>query len=259
MGLFSGSAPTAPGRALLAPASTGPAGYVDDNVNNFSADARVRCQVGLEPLTPEGRGPLQTVDARLPNWLRIVLYAAGTNHHIGPSLPAEMDVPVLMEAGTSRIASLDVDATAAELRQYRELGRREWLETEAPLAPVRGAVKLPGAAVRGTKDLLGTWRDAVKELRSTPEPGRPPKPSASPKEIEQMRRTAVQQRHYWAQHPDERDKYRATALGTGPSIVQGYKAGVRAESDVEAWIMSHEVAEILTAEEATQLRRDAGL
>jgi hypothetical protein len=34
---------------------------------------------------------------------------------------------------------------------------------------------------------------------------------------------------------------------------------VRAQSDLEAWIMSHEVSEILTPEEAAALRRDAGL
>ena len=42
-------------------------------------------------------------------------------------------------------------------------------------------------------------------------------------------------------------------------MVQGTKAGVRAESDLEAWIMTHEVSEILTAEEAAELRREAGL
>ena len=74
-----------------------------------------------------------------------------------------------------------------------------------------------------------------------------------------MRRTAVMQRHYWAKHPKERDKYRASVLGIRAEMVQGTKAGVRAESDLEAWIMTHEVSEILTPEEATALRRDAGL
>jgi hypothetical protein len=248
MGLLSRSVPTTPGRALVAPGSATLAGHgEEDNVNNFSANARVRCRVGLEPLGPEGRGELQRVDARLPNWLRIVLYSAGTNHDIGPELPAELEVPVLMEAGTTRIASLDVDATAAELAGFRKLARREWLETEAPLAPVRGAVKLPGAALRGARGLLTSWRGAFAD---TP---------AGPEEIEQMRRTAVMQRHYWAKHPEERDKYRASVLDIRDEMVRGTKAGVRAETDLEAWIMTHEVSEILTPEEAAALRRDAGL
>ena len=247
MGLRSRSVATVPGRALLAPASTRTAGFVDDNVNNLSANAAVRCKVGLEPLTDAGRGELQAVDARLPNWLRVVMHAIGTNHDIGPQLPASIDVPVFLEVGTGRIASMDVDATAAELARYRELGRREWLETEAVLAPVRGAVKLPGAAIRGARGLLSSWRGAFTD-----------KP-AGPEEIEQMRRTAEMQRHYWAKHPKERDKYRASVLGIRADMVQGTKAGVRAESDLEAWIMTHEVSEILTPEEAAALRRDAGL
>lgn len=260
MGLFSQrSVATTPGRAQVAPASTGRVGRDDENVNNFSANAAVKCRVGLEPLTADGRGELQSVEARLPNWLRMVLYAAGTNHDIGPSLPAQIEVPVRMEAGTSTIASLDVEATAAELARYREIGRREWLETEAVLAPVRGVVKLPGAAIRGAKGLLGEWRDGVRDLRSTPEPGQPPKPHYSPKEIEQMRRTAAQQRLYFAQRPKERAKYRESVLGSAPAMVANYNAGTQARSDWDAWLMTMEVSEILTADEVAGLRRETGL
>jgi len=164
MGLFSDrSVPTTPGRARVAPASATTAGHgEDDNVNNFSANGASRCKVELEPLTAGGRGEPQRLDARLPNWLRVVLFSAGTTRDVASSLPPEIEVPVLLESGTSRIASLDVEATAAELARYRDVGRREWLETEAPLAPVRGAMKLPGAALRGGKDLLDTWRDAAR-------------------------------------------------------------------------------------------------
>jgi hypothetical protein len=160
MGLFSNrSAPTTPGRARVAPASATLAGQgEEDNVNNFSANGTSRCKVELQPLTADGPGEVQRIDARLPNWLRVVLFCAGTTRDIAPSLPAVIDVPVLLESGTPRIAALDVEATAAELARYRDVGRREWLETEAPLAPVRAAIKLPGMALRGGKDLVDSWR-----------------------------------------------------------------------------------------------------
>lgn len=258
MGLFRRSVDTTPGRALVAPQSTGPAA---GNVNQLSADGRVRCRVALEPLTERGRGELQVVTAWLPNWLHVVLYHVGSNYNLGPSLPAELDIPVLMETGTARIAAVDVDATIGELERFRELGRREWLETDAVLAPVRNAVKLPGFAVRGVKGLFGTWIEAATdfrdELKSTP--GTPPKASWGPQEIEQMRRTAVQQRHAYARDPKLRAKVRASAMAAAPEMVAGVRGGVRAPADVDAWIMSHEVSEILTAEEAAALRQEAGL
>lgn len=258
MGLFSRPVETVPGRALVAPQSTVPAA---GNINQLSANGRVRCKVPLEPLTAQGRGELQVVGARLPNWLHTVLYHVGSNYNLGPSLPTELDIPVLLEAGTTRIAAVDVDATIAELERFREIGRREWLETGAGLAPVRNAVQLPGAAVRGVKDLLGTWREAVSDTRTdlNSEPGRPPKPAWGPKELEQMRRTALQQRRAFARNPKMRAQVRASVMSAAPSMVEGLKHGVRAEADVEAWIMSHEISEILTPEEASALRREASL
>jgi hypothetical protein len=243
---------------LVAPESTLP---VAGNVNQFSANGRVRCRVALEPLTAQGRGELQVVGAWLPNWLHTVLYHVGSNYNLGPSLPAELDIPVLLEAGTTRIAEVDVDATIAELERFREIGRKEWLETGAVLAPVRNAVQLPGAAVRGIKGLFGSWREAASDFRGelASEPGQPPKPAWGPKEIEQMRRTALQQRRALARNPKMRAKVRASVMSAAPGMVEGVKQGVRAEADVEAWIMSHEVSEILTPEEAAALRREAAL
>lgn len=234
-------------------------------MNQFSADARVRSRIGLELLTETGRGDVQLVEAALPNWLRTVLYHVGSNDNIGPSLPAELDVPVLVEAGTARIVAVDVDATAAELERYHALGRQEWLENGAMLAPLRNAIKLPGTSFRGAKGLLGEWRERAGELRelgndpaASGEAG-PPKPSWKPKEIEQMRRTAMQQRVAFKRDPKLREKARASVLAAAPGFVQGAQAGVRAKEDVEAWIMSNEVSELISAEEAAELRREAGL
>jgi hypothetical protein len=190
-----------------------------------------------------------------------VLYHVGSNYAIGPSLPAELDIPVLVETGTDRVDAIDVDATVAELEHFHEMGRQEWLETGAVLAPVRNAIKLPGAALTGIRGLLGEWREDAAGLREDIKGGQkgPPRPSWSPKEIEQMRRTAMQQRIAFKRDAELRAKVRANAMIQGPSLVAGYKAGTVHATDVEAVIMSHEVSEILTPEEAATLRRDAGL
>jgi hypothetical protein len=205
---------------------------------------------------------MQRVRATMPNWLWIVLFHVGSNDDIGPRLPREADIPVLMEKGTTRIVSVDVEGAAAELEQYRELGLRHWKETDAPLAPLRAVRALPGTAMRlarGVPAELADLRDDVRGLFESGPPSGPPKQHFGPKEREQLHRTALQQRVFFARNPKERAKARAAAQQAIPHMVSELKAGYRHPADMDAWIMQQEVAEILSAEEAAEARRQAGL
>jgi hypothetical protein len=245
-----------PGRAVVVPHSALTYG---DNVSNFTHDAHVQCVILL---APAGEAEQQRIRARLPNWLRLTLHYSGSNHGFGDQLPAQVDVPVFFEDGTTRIAEMDVDATAAELERYREIARRHWLETEAPLASARGIVAAPREGLRGAKGLLATWRGAARDLKDDlggAKEGKPLKPAWSPAEVEHMRKTAIQQGHYYARNPKERDRARASALSAAPQYAAGLKGGVRHPADVEAWLMTQEASGIFSAEEAAAFRRDAGL
>jgi hypothetical protein len=251
-----GHAAVQPGRAIVVPHSA----RVDrGNENNSAHDARVQCMIVLAPV---GDPEQQRIRVRLPNWLRLTLQYSGSNHGFGDQLPAQVDVPVQFEAGTTRIVGMDVDATAVELERFQEIARQWWLETEAPLANVRHVVAAPRAGLRGAKSLLSTWRTAARDLKddlSGANDGKPLKPSLSPKEVEQARKSAVQQGHYYARNPEAREKARASALSVAPEWAAGLKGGVRHPVDVEAWVMMQEVSGILSPEEAAEFRRDAGL
>ena len=155
-------------------------------------------------LAPLGEAEQQRIRARLPNWLRLTLQYSGSNQGFGDELPAQVDVPVRFEAGTTRIVEMDVDATAAELERYREIARRWWLETEAPLAPARAVVAAPREALRGAKGLLSAWRAGARDLKDDLSGARRGATQAgmSPKEIEQARKSAIQQGHYYARNPE---------------------------------------------------------
>jgi hypothetical protein len=251
-----GHAAVEPGRAIVVPHSA----RVDrGHENNSAHDARVQCMIVLAPV---GDPEQQRIRVRLPNWLRLTLQYSGSNHGFGDQLPAQVDVPVQFEAGTRRIVGMDVDATAVELGRFQEIARHWWLETEAPLATARHVVAAPRAGLRGAKSLLSTWRTAARDLKddlSGANDGKPLKPSLSPKEVEQARKSAVQQGHYYARNPQAREKARASALSVAPEWAAGLKGGVRHPVDVEAWVMMQEVSGILSPEEAAEFRRDAGL
>jgi hypothetical protein len=245
-----------PGRAVVVPHSAKTYG---DNMNNFTHDARVRCVILLAPV---GESEQQRIRVQLPNWLRVTLFHCGSNQGLGDQLPAQVDVPVHFEAGTSRIVAMDVDATAAELARFHEIARRWWLETEAPLSSVRNLVAAPRDGLRGAKSLLSSWRGMAREVKddiSGAGAGKPLKPAWSPKEIEQARKTAIQQGHAYARDPKAREKARAAALNAAPQYVAGLKGGVRHPVDVETWVMMQETSGIFSADEAAAFRRDAGL
>ena len=137
-------------------------------------------------------------------------------------------------------------------------------ERGAARADARHVVAAPREALRGAKGLLSTWRTAARDLKddlSGSNDGKPVKPSMSAKEVEQARKTAVQQGHLYARNPEAREKARASALSAAPEWAAGLKGGVRHADDVEAWVMMQEVSGILSPEEACRVppRCGAGL
>lgn len=131
------------GRAFVVPSSTG---NVHGNENNFRADSRVRSSTMLVARSVADGGPLdgasRRIEADLPNWLRVVMYHVGTNDAPWRELPAELYVPVWIDGRTRQVAAMDVDTAATELAPYRQVSRREWLETEAPLSDVPAVIGL---------------------------------------------------------------------------------------------------------------------
>ncbi|MBJ7472460.1 MAG: hypothetical protein JHD16_14230 [Solirubrobacteraceae bacterium] len=257
--------PTVRGRAVVVPASTGNVGgeLDDGNFNNFTAGSRARSATRLIAQSAEDGRPVasdpQRVTCSLPNWMRLVLHDAGSGYGQAAHLPPELSVPVHIDQATRRIVSLDVDAAEAELQPYRALGRREWKETEAVLAPVRQAVKLPGTVARELPGVVRDWRTSLSELKSdlrgTPARNEP----LTPQELEQRRQMALSARQQLQSNPKQRDKLRRQVLQHGPGIAATVVAGTYPAHEFSAWLMTQEVSGLITEQEAASLRDAAGL
>lgn len=271
MGLFSKDDPkTIPGRAFVVPHDVG---NLYGNVNELAVNAKVLTHVRLEISSTTDNRPgspgSQAVQARISNWMRIVMTYSGSNYGPHDQLPAEIHLPVNIDEITRRIVSIDLEQAEVELVQYREVARRFWLETEAPLAPIRAVKQLPGAAIREGKGLLSTWRKALGDFKdelqadsATGTDGRPapPKgPAWNEKEVEQARRTAVTLRYRLEKHPQEHAKLRASTLASAPSQAEQVIAGYRHPLDFEHWLMYQEVSGVISTDEANDYRRQAGL
>ncbi len=257
------SSQAVPGRAYVVPGSIsgGEDGLAEGgNVNNFRAKSRVRESVLLVPAVPglsDSRATdHQRVKAKMPNWLRIVLRYAGTNYGPWDKLPDEVHLPVLIDPATGQITAVDVDLACTELEPYREVATRFWKQTEAVLAPVRTAVWLPGAAIRGAREFVADWKGAISDIgKSSVENDRPPKP----KEAEQARRTARQLGHALARQPEQHAKVRASALEAGPMMADGVRGGVYPRYGFISWLEWQELSTAITPEEAAGYRERAGL
>lgn len=251
--------PTVPGRALVVPGSTANIGTgEEENANTFSHRGKARSLAGLVALSAADGHPVrpgqQTVTAWLPNWMRMVMHDAGTSHGGAEHLPRQLHVPVFIDQAERTIAALDVDGAATELERYREIGRREWKETEAVAAPVRAAAALPGAAVRGVRGFLSSWTGTVAEFREDLTTGNSPDRPLSDKELEQRRATARALRTTFEQDPKAHLQARDTALKHGPTMARGAAAGSYPPSHFDAWVEFQELSTAITAEEAAQFR-----
>lgn len=258
--------PTVRGRALVVPSSTGNvgSGMDDGNFNNFTAKSKAKSSTRLVAVSAEDGGPVSTesqrVEAYIPNWVRMVMHDAGTNHGQSEHLPAELHLPVFIDVASRQIVELDVDGATRELEPYRAIGTREWKETEAVLAPVRNAVKLPGVVAREVPSALKGWKKTLGDFRDDLSPGAPmrdePRP---PKELEQMRRTANQLRYSLEQDPKQRGKIRDSALQAGPQMAQGVAAGSYPRHAFQEWLMFQETSGVISADEVAAYRQTAGL
>jgi hypothetical protein len=244
-------------RALVAPYTAANSG---ENVNNFTANGRAKTDLLLVVIPADGRPPeardQQNVTAYVPNWVRVVLYHAGSNYGPRDQLPAEIDIPVRVDPASGRIVEVDVDRTATELAAYRDVAVKWWKETEAPLAELRGAIALPGLAVRGAKDFAKTWRGALSNLRED-RSGAPPQASHTPEEVEQSRRTANVLKYQLARKPKQLAKVRASALTAGPMMVANVRGGSMSMADFETWLQFQSTSGAISAEEAEEWRRSA--
>jgi len=250
------------GRAFVVPASTGNVGHGEDgNFNNFHANARVRSTTVLVATSAQDGRPVdpasKRVTAALPNWLRFVMYYAGNNHGPWEKLPARLDVPVWIDAGTRQIVSLDVDRATSELAVHREVGRREWLETEAPLSDVRGLFALPGATVRGVRGAFSGIREILGEIRHLGDSTSPHR-TITPEELEARRRTAMILRYKLERSPKDYARVRASALQAGPMMAANARGGSISAQEFEVWLSDQELSGVVTAEEARQWRSEAG-
>lgn len=267
MGRFARESPTVRGLATIVPESTGNIGSEGGEGGNFDnthAGARVKSFTWLVAQSAEDGGPVdpepRRITCRLPNWLRMVMHDAGGHDGQSAHLPAELVVAVRLDASTRQVVELDVAAAETSLAPYRALGTREWKETEAMLAPVRQALKLPGMLRREVPAALGDWRKTLGELREDLRAGAPMRDDPiPPKELEQMRRTAVMLRASFQSNPKGREKIRKSLLEAGPTMAEGVAAGTYPRHAFAGWLMFNETSGALLPDEVAELRRVAGL
>jgi len=208
------------GRAFVVPSSTANVGSAESgNFNNFAANARVKSSTVLVATSAADGGPVdpasKRITADLPNWLRFVMYYAGNNDGPWKQLPARLDVPVAIDAVARQVVALDVDGAVSELMPYREVGRREWLETEAPLSDVRAVFALPGVAVRAARGVVPWFREVVSDIRQIGDSTSTPR-TITPEELETRRRTAVMLRYQLERNPKDHARVRNSVLQAGP-------------------------------------------
>lgn len=236
MGLFRRrQTETVAGRALVVPFQ---ALIADGNANNRSPDSRAKTRLLLELVSCEPGASLrpgaQKLTAAVPNWVRLVLYSAGSNDELSPELPAEVHVPVrVISDGT--IVRVDVDRVAEDLAPHRDAAVRAFKREEAPLADIRGMASLAADAVRAVKGPA----------------------SAEPDEEEQRRRTANMLKHDLAGRPKRLQKVRASALQAGPMMVANVRSGSMSRDDFESWLRFQVTSGAIDEAEAQQWRTDA--
>lgn len=254
--------PTVPGRAFVVPSSTGNIGSgVDGNVNNFRANSRAKSSTLLVAVSAADGASVDAaakrITARLPNWLRVVMYYAGNNDGPWRELPAVLHVPVWIDAATRQIDALDVDGAAADLAAYRNVGRKEWLHTEAPLSDVRAVLGLPVMLFKGVRRIGPEARDLINDIRSLGD-SNPTHREVSPEDLETRRRTAVMLRYQLERDPKQHRKFRDSALQAAPSIVQSTRGGSYPPAEFDAWVMFQHTSGVITDEEAQRFRLEAG-
>jgi hypothetical protein len=232
-----------------------------ENLNNFTAGSRARTQIRLVLTSAEDGGALpkdqQTVTAPVANWLRVVLYYAGSNY--GPSeLPAEIHLPVRIDPVTRAIIEVDLEQAAAELAPYRAAATKWWKEEEGPLSDVRSGIALPGQALRGAKGLIGTWRKALSDLREEKNANGEGAPAHDPAEAEAARRTANALKYKLQRNPKQLAKVRASALQAGPMMADNVRGGASSWADFDHWLIFQLSSGAISDEEAEEWRRRAG-
>jgi len=233
------------------------------NHSNFTSRDRVKLVLPLILLStdngPATRTGQQRINARVPNWLRVVFYYAGTNDGPWESLPRNAEVSVTADPETEEILSADIEGAEAEYEQYRKVAVDWWKLTEAPLSPVRTAIRLPGLARKFSRDAVREAKDVVKEIRNigSTEPAEPQ--IRSEEELEQIRRSSDMVGLSLRDDPKRREKFRESALQGGPMMADQVKGGTRQAADFELFLEMNQRYGVITEEEVTEWSRRAGL
>jgi hypothetical protein len=235
-----------------------------ENDNNISAGARAatELQVVVRPDAESGAhpDPAQRIVTRVPNWLRIVFYYAGSNDGPWADLPAEVEVVVQLDRTTGRVVDVDIDRAATELAAYRDVATRWWKESEAPLADVRGLLSAPRDAVRGIRGLASSWRRTAARLRTGDSdlgPGAEGVASLDVVEQAQLDRTANLLSHRLTGDPKALRKVRASAMEAGPMLATNVRFGSMSLADFDTWLRLQVGSGAITDGEAAAWRTDA--
>lgn len=253
---------TVAGRAFVVPASTGNSGAgIDGDVNNFRANSRARSSTLLVAVSAADGAPVdgaaKRITARLPNWLRVVMYYAGNNDGPWRELPAVLHVPVWIDTSTRQIVALDIDGAATELAGYRSVGRTTWWDVGAALPDLWAVLILPFVAVRAARTARRAVRNLVNHIRSIGDPV-PIHREVAPAELEMRRRTAVMLRYALERDPEQHRRIRESALQGGPTIAQATRAGSYPPAEFDSWLMFQHTSGVITDEEAHGFRAEAG-
>lgn len=134
-----------------------------------------------------GLGAPQDVPFRTPAWAYQILFWAGRERAVVKEheIPGPIDIPVWADPDTGEIVAVDEEGLVAELQPLADLGKRIWKEEDAPLAPVRSALRAPkraGGLFKAIKDQVVDLVDDVKAIGDTgaPPPGPRPGPPDHP-------------------------------------------------------------------------------
>jgi len=256
---------TVRGRAAVPPAGTTDNANHEQTGGGISANWKASAWIPVKALSADDGLPVETglvtIKTTMPDWTIAVLHQAGTNTPFAAKLPDHFEIDVLIGVTSRTVVDIDIDRLLQDLEPYRAVGVEQWKDTKGQLADIRFVMKIPGMAVKALKGLPGAARELVDDVKGVTGPDSPtvPKPSYSPQEVEQIRRSARILAHHFEKFPKEMAPTRASALQLLSMQAQNCAGGSIHVDDFETELMRLHVSTVITDDEAAEFRRQAGL
>lgn len=162
-----------PARAVVVPGTVDTAAEVASMLR--SARGKITVRVGL---VVDGETGMHVVAGSYPMWLIQIFKQAGVAEPPAYAPPQGYTIPVLRDAESGQVTTIDLDALVAELAPYQDAAKEAWRQEHGVLAPVRSIKPAAAGLTRSLRELVGDVGETVREITSENPPPSSPRPTA---------------------------------------------------------------------------------